>query len=136
MTNFINRNSHIIYLDLSTREGELTKIRPYEKFKATGADADLCEETPKVVNLDAADDDTKAAIELELHERGLALGDVDEAGPATPSGSDDLEDLNVTKLRKLAKSQKISGYSKLKKPELVAAIRNARGGTISKDTAS
>ncbi len=70
---FINTNSHFIYLDLPGRpEEDLTKFRAFEKFKLSGADADVAEATNGVVNLSTADDETLARIDEQLHARGLA----------------------------------------------------------------
>jgi hypothetical protein len=80
---FINTNSHYIYLDLPSRDEDLTRIRAFEKIKLTGADADVAEETNGVVNLDTCDKQTKADVEARIVARELAgIG----AKPASEEG--------------------------------------------------
>ena len=85
MPEFINTNSHLIYLDLPSRDEDLTKFAAFQKFKLTGKDADVAEQTNGVVNLAKADDDTLARIDRQLHDRGLA-GIGETTGKDTSTG--------------------------------------------------
>jgi len=124
---FLNRNHHYIYLELpGVKDNDLTRIKSFETIDLTGADADVAAATPGVVKLDDLTDEERAEIDAELNERKLALGSDGEVGPAadvsTAGDGDALGDKNVKQLRELAKAADISGFSKLKKAELVKAL--------------
>lgn len=85
MPNFLNRNHHYIYLGLEG-EADLTRYRAFERFTLSGKDADVAEETPRVVNLDTADDELLAEIQSELDALGLVQEEADPV-PAAASGT-------------------------------------------------
>jgi colicin import membrane protein len=87
MPKFINRNHHYIYLELPSYEEDLTRFRAFERFTLSGADADVAEATPKVVNLDTADDDVIEEIAAELEALGLAQDEADPVPAAEDTGT-------------------------------------------------
>lgn len=86
MPKFLNRNHHYIYLGLPSQDEDLTRYRSFETFQLSGADADVAEETAKVVNLDTADDETLAEIAAEEDALGLVREEADPV-PADDSGT-------------------------------------------------
>jgi Rho termination factor, N-terminal domain len=144
---FLNTNSHHIYLEFRERDPEfdLTCIHSFEKFEASGADADVAEETAGVVNLAKLTKDELAELDVKLNERSLALGtelslgDLNVVGrvlTGDDAATSELDGKNTTELKKLAKAAGISGFSKLKKAELIAVLQKhydeqaADGGAV------
>lgn len=141
MTEFLNTNSHRIYVDDPDNEDEdLTKLSSGQKISATGAFADNLDETSGVVRADSEQgkrfmkgEKTDQSPGLPVNHPDVLATSVTMVGETAEPTSDDIDDLNKAELLDMAKQREISGYSSMNKTELKKALKKSAsegGGTI------